>query len=112
MVHTCMHCEEKSSVPRAGHADDSGGAGWHHQLKGWWDGLQKLGAGYGYSTNANKTLLLVKHGQAEHAAQIFAGTGVVRVMTSSTRYLGSFIGEAESVQKSSWTTETTSDVQS
>ena len=89
---SCQH------VKQGWYADDSGGAGRLGHVRDWWDRLQNGGTAYGYHTNSDKILLLVKPSLVAEASQIFSGTGI-RVVTGCTKYLGSVIGETEPIKE-------------
>ncbi len=57
------------------YADDSSAGGTIKNLRGWWDKLQKLGPNYGYFTNPQKSLLVVKEHCLAEAEATFEGTG-------------------------------------
>ena len=84
------------TVRQTWYADDSGAGGQLTRLRGWWDSVEEQGKLYGYNTNPEKTLLLVKPEQEEEAYNMFAGTGI-RIVTGATKYLGSYIGESDAV---------------
>ena len=75
-------------------ADDSAGAGKLRELRSWWDSLCDVGRLYGYLTNSDKTVLLVKEPLLEVATKLFEDTGVL-VMTRGVRYLGSAVGDED-----------------
>ena len=56
------------------YADDSSADGTTKNLRGWWDKLQKLGPNYGYFTNPQKSLLVVKEHRLAEAEAAFEGS--------------------------------------
>ena len=88
-----QHCQD---VKQTWYADDSGGAGRLKHVREWWDCLQGRGGAYGYHTNPDKTLLLVKPSLVDQASEVFSGSGI-EIKTGCTKYLGSVIGERESI---------------
>ena len=82
------------SVRQIWYADDSGAAGQlvSTRYSRWWDDIQVQGKQYGYNTNPDKTLLLVKPENEEEASRMFADTVLAYVLSQvqPSTYLGSF----------------------
>ena len=86
--------EQHNLVRQIWYADDSGAVGRLQQLRDWWEELVRIGRGYGYYPNANKTLLLMKPDHAVAARDIFDGTGI-QLVTDGAKHLGSAVGTDE-----------------
>ena len=84
-----LHLQDEAN--QLWYADDSSAGGTIKSLRGWWDKLQKLGPDYGYITNPQKSLLVVKEHCLAEAEAAFEGTGI-QVSSEGGRYLGSAVG--------------------
>ena len=80
-----------SDVTQVWYADDACACGSIVQLHHWWERLCRIGPGYGYFVNAEKTWFLTKSAFQSAAVAQFIGTGV-NVTCEGRPYLGAAIG--------------------
>ena len=79
---------------QAWYADDSAAGGKLYAVKEWWMKLESRGPDYGYVTNAEKSVLLVKPSKMEEAKALFADTSI-KVVSDGYRHLGAALGTEE-----------------
>ena len=63
-------------VHQVWYAEDATSGGSLENVRKWWEELNHLGPGFGYSSNPVKTVLLTKQEFLPKAKEIFTGTGV------------------------------------
>ncbi|KAG0730585.1 hypothetical protein GWK47_027926 [Chionoecetes opilio] len=89
---------EKTQVKQVAYADDLTGAGKISELRKWWDFVKKNGPTIGYTTNATKSILIVKPEHYEIGMRLFRDSGVT-VTKNGQRHLGAVVGTPEFKQK-------------
>ena len=73
------------------YAADAAAVGSFEKVCLWWDQLVKLGPGFRYYPNAQKTWLVAKDQHNQNATEAFDSTGV-NVTSHGRLYLGASIG--------------------
>ena len=66
-------------------------------LRRYWDFLSRLGRGYSYFSNSEKTILLTKPDQLPEAESLFVGRGIT-IRSDGCRHLGGALGTPDFCQ--------------
>ena len=73
------------------YADDGSAVGKLLAIRTWWDELERLGPGYGYHPEPDKSWIVVKAEHLDEATSVVGDTKV-NITTEGRRYLGAPLG--------------------